>query len=215
MPIPNSNTKRRSNNFQHGMSASPTYKCWSDMWARTRATKGRRFKDYASRGITVCEQWRDFRAFLADMGERPSSKHTIERLNNNGNYEPTNCIWATLIVQANNKRSNHTLTHNGESLTIAQWARRTGLRERTIRRRIVEYGWSVSDALTKELVPASKPRFEVLITIDNATHSLIEWARLSGIPSSTIYNRRARGKTGHDLIIPSRASKRTYAPTHG
>lgn len=96
----------------------------------------------------MCERWRNsFPAFLADMGPRPSRAHSLDRINNSGNYEPGNCRWASRKEQANNTRFNAPLTHDGLTLTVAQWSDRTGLRQQTIHGRL-HRGWSVQDTLT-------------------------------------------------------------------
>jgi len=83
---------------------TPEYTCWRNMRGRCENPSLRNFKYYGARGIKVCAQWASFDAFLADMGRRPSAKHSIERLNNDGNYEPGNCVWATKGVQNRNRR---------------------------------------------------------------------------------------------------------------
>jgi len=129
------------------MKATATHNSWSAMLQRCRGTLRKSAADYVDRGITVCERWLSFENFLADMGARPSRAHSIDRKNNGGNYEPSNCVWATRSEQGHNKRNNVWLTHNGETLIVADWARRTGMTKETIRRRLLR-GWSPSRAVT-------------------------------------------------------------------
>lgn len=127
------------------------------MKQRCENAMGPRFRDYGGRGIVVCEQWRaSFAAFLVDMGRRPSPDHSLDRIDNNGNYEPGNCRWATRVEQARNRSNARLLTLDGTTLNLAVWAEMQGIQEATIRARITRRGWSVSDALTKTAVANSK-----------------------------------------------------------
>jgi hypothetical protein len=102
---------------------------------------------YGGRGITVCDRWRDsFTNFLADMGECPK-RLTLDRIDNDGNYEAGNCRWATPKQQQRNKRYNLVLTHNGRTQCLKAWAEETGLNYNTLHGRL-RNGWSVSEALT-------------------------------------------------------------------
>jgi len=97
-------------------------------------------------GITVCDRWLDFKAFLADMGPRPSLKHSLDRIDNRGNYEPGNVRWATVQEQGSNRDNNTRLTLAGETLTVAQWAHRAGLPVNTMLNRL-NRGWGLTRAV--------------------------------------------------------------------
>jgi len=132
---------------KHGMSHSPTYSSWEAMIQRCLNTKYHRYKDYGGRGIGVCVQWRDFKNFLADMGIKPEGC-TLERGNNNGNYEPGNCYWATPKEQALNRNSNKLLGYDGLVKTMLEWAEIKNIKYDTLKGRI-RRGWSVKEALER------------------------------------------------------------------
>ena len=136
----------------HGRSKTPEYRVWSSMIQRCHNDNDSSYADYGARGIKVCVQWHDFQTFFADMGPRPSAKHSIERLNSAGNYEPSNCVWATPFVQARNTRKNRLLTFNGETMCLSAWDEKLGFTYGTIRNRLMR-GWTVAEALRTPLVP--------------------------------------------------------------
>jgi hypothetical protein len=114
---------------------------------------------YGGRGITVCERWLTFTNFLADVGAAPKNK-TIERKNNNGNYELENCYWATRKEQSNNQRGMRLITANGITKTLAGWAETTGLKRQTIEARLDRYGWRPEYAVSAEPIRGRQAKKE-------------------------------------------------------
>lgn len=112
------------------------------------------FHDYGGRGITVCDEWKsNFHQLLSDMGNRPSSSHSIERNDNDGPYSPMNCRWATRKEQARNTRRNRKITFNGETMAMSAWAERIGITNRALWHRLAR-GWDIARALSP--APAAK-----------------------------------------------------------
>jgi len=131
---------------KHGMYLSPEYAAWQNMKKRCLDSTYRRFKDYGGRGIKVCDRWLEsFENFIADMGRRPSNNHSIDRKDNNGNYEPSNCEWALRPQQDSNKRTSRLVTYKDETLTLKEWSRRIGIHYNTLRQRLAS-GWTTEEA---------------------------------------------------------------------
>ena len=108
----------------HGKTGTPEYKAWATMKQRCFNPKNPRKKTYSQRGITVCTRWvSSFENFFEDMGERPSPEHSLERRDNDGNYEPSNCYWATELEQQKNTTRNVKLEYKGRVMIQAEWAR--------------------------------------------------------------------------------------------
>lgn len=140
--------------MKHGCASnnrrSPEYMVWGTMIQRCENARNRKYPLYGGRGIRVCDRWRrSFTAFIDDMGKRPSPNHQLDRIDNNGDYCPENCRWATCRQNLQNTRRNRMLTHNGETLILSEWSRRTGLAVDCISWRL-RHGWSVAKALTKK-----------------------------------------------------------------
>lgn len=112
------------------------YHAWVGMRSRCNCPTNKKWKDYGGRGIKVCPRWGSYAAFLADVGERPSPAHSLDRIDVNGDYEPGNVRWATRVEQANNTRQCVYIEHDGRNLTVAQWARETGLSKDLIYSRV-------------------------------------------------------------------------------
>lgn len=123
-------------NYTHGATETSEYKIWHGMKERCKE-KSKDRENYFDKGISVCARWQDsFENFLADMGTRPSPNHSIEREENKGIYEPSNCKWATPKEQAHNRSNNVYLIIGGRKMLIADWSRETGINSNTIGRRV-------------------------------------------------------------------------------
>jgi hypothetical protein len=144
---PDHTTHGHSKGFRH----TKVYSVWHLMVQRCTNPNCKGWKWYGSRGITVCDRWRSFENFLADMGEPPSPEHSIDRYpDNDGNYEPGNCRWATAKEQANNKRNNKLISYNGQTKTLQGWADMLGVKANTLNYRL-RRGWTMERAFSQAI----------------------------------------------------------------
>lgn len=137
----------------HGMTRSPEHRIWSHMLARCGNPSAHEFARYGGRGIRVCNEWKGaegFAAFYAHIGPRPSPRHSIDRVDNNGNYEPGNVRWATAEEQARNRRSTILVTIDGITMCAADWAKRNGIKPATAHLRIRKFGWDPITAVSEQ-----------------------------------------------------------------
>jgi hypothetical protein len=142
----------------HGKRNTPEYLVWTRMRNRCR-DKSRKY--HCGRGITVCERWDSFENFLSDMGPRPTPHHSIDRFpDQNGNYEPCNCRWATAVEQSNNRSSNKIVSYLGKEMTLIQAIRAAGnvVGKHTARLRIIKHGWTVETAVETPPLPTGLSR---------------------------------------------------------
>jgi hypothetical protein len=141
------------------MTRTTTYTIWRQVKSRCLNSNNPSYSDYGGRGISICKRWEDsFEAFLLDMGERPSDRHSIDRIDNSGDYEPGNCKWSTFAEQNRNYRRNIIIEHNGQAKCLADWADEMGITRHTLRRRI-RAGWDMADALTIPVSLSNKYRY--------------------------------------------------------
>lgn len=134
----------------HGMThSSSSYKTWVVMRRRCNDPKHSKYKYYGGAGIKVCDRWSNFKNFYDDMGERPRGM-TIGRVDNAKDYGPDNCKWVSWRDQQNNRLNNHSISYNGETLTVAEWSRKIGVSQNTLLMRL-RNGWSVERALNEPL----------------------------------------------------------------
>jgi hypothetical protein len=140
------------------------YACWKNMLTRCRNPKASAYARYGGRGITVCDRWKVFVAFLEDMGASPSPNHLLERIDNDGPYEPGNCCWATRTEQQANTKATLFLTYLEITLTLAEWSRIYNIPAEVIRKRLHALKWSIPRALrtphiqrTRRTQPSHQP----------------------------------------------------------
>lgn len=155
----------------HGRCRTPEYNIWILIKRRCYKPGSPYYEIYGGRGIRMCDGWRNsFIAFFRDMGPRPSSKHSIERLNNSEGYNcghcddcisrgvTANCVWALMRQQAQNTRRNRNIVFNGETLCMSEWARRLGMSANILRARLFKLGWSPEKALSTPVKHSMGPQ---------------------------------------------------------
>ncbi len=162
--------------------ASPEYRAWTGMV--TRCTNDRRacWKNYGGRGIGVCDRWRSFPPFLEDMGPKPSPRHSLDRINNDGNYEPGNCRWATQRQQVRNSRHVRLYTWNGETKTLTEWSVGAPVLYRTFVHRVVTLGWDIGRARSAP----KNTRTNRVLELNGERLCLKEWATRLGMDSHSL-----------------------------
>jgi hypothetical protein len=136
----------RSQRSRAAAKQTATYRSWLSMRMRCLQKSSNAYHRYGGRGITICRRWDDFETFLADMGERPLG-HTLERNDNDGNYEPGNCRWASSKEQGRNRSNVRLFTLNGRTLCLKDWADESGINYASLRWRVTRNGWPLEEAL--------------------------------------------------------------------
>lgn len=131
----------------HGKAGTRVWRIWAGLKSRCNNPNTIGFHRYGGRGITVCERWSRFENFLADMGEPPSEKHSLDRIDNDGNYEPGNCRWATRAEQHRNCSRNRRYEFGGKSLVLTDWAVETGIPYGRLHARLYRLKWPFEKAI--------------------------------------------------------------------
>lgn len=180
---------------KHGMTGTPTYQSWYDMKRRCDLPSFRQYADYGGRGITYCREWKSFEAFLRDMGPCPEGM-TLERIDNDGAYEPRNCRWASRRDQLRNTRQNRFVTYRGETKCVADWAEQFGFGRMTLLNRL-DRGWTIEEAFETPVA-----RDKIRISLDGETKTALEWAGKTGISYGAIKSRFYRGWSPREILTP-------------
>lgn len=182
---------------KHKMSHLKEYAVWAAMIRRCTNKKDANYSHYGGRGISVSERWvgdNGFANFISDMGLRPTNGHTLERVNNDGNYEPANCKWATRKEQCRNFRHNRMLTFNGEEKCISEWAEIHGMTHDTLSRRLKK-GMSIKEALNTPIKKNKK-----YIDVDGVQMTISAAEKHLGFGSGTIGFRLKSGMSEYDAV---------------
>lgn len=185
---------------KHGMLGTPEYEAWNSIKKRCYNPKHFAYANYGGRGITMCDEWKnDFMVFYRDMGPRPSSNHSIDREKNELGYSKSNCRWATLEEQNNNRRNNVYITYEDRTQTLAMWCKELGLNRHLVGARIRK-GWLFEEAI--------RPLKPLLITFstsgdkkDEETHPLEWWCELLDLDKDKTYLRLLRGESFESIIL--------------
>lgn len=134
---------RPSKNKKHGLRSHPLYPIWKGIYYRCKNPNNKWYCNYGGRGIKMCERWESIENFIEDMHPTYEKGLEIDRIDNNGNYEPDNCRWVTRKINSNNKRTNRIIEYKGVSKTVSQWVEYTGIPEQTFSYRLKN--WNLDD----------------------------------------------------------------------
>lgn len=170
----------------HGKHNTTEYHIWEGMKQRCHNPNNPRYCNYGGRGIVVCERWKDFQNFYADMGPRPSTDYSIDRIDNDGNYEPSNCRWATSTQQNRNNSHNTMIEYNGKSQCLIEWAEELGISAKYLSHR---YARGMRPPEVFETVPWGFRDVEY----KGRVQYLATWAKELGIHEETLRARLNRG----------------------
>lgn len=178
---------------QHAGSKTPEWNTWQGMRQRCYNQKNKKYPLYGGRGVTVCDRWlNSFEAFRSDMDLKPSSAHSLDRIDVNGNYEPLNCRWATPKVQSNNTRETQHVTIDGETKPLQYWIDQFGIAGQTVRNRIrsgaPQSDWFKDPYRSHTIGSESKP--------------VKEWAIHFGLKPDTVYRRIGLGWPEEKWFLP-------------
>lgn len=183
-------------NYKHGLSNTRLYHIWASIKDRCYRKSDKNYPSYGARGIKMCQEWQEnFQSFYEwamssgydELSER--GECTIDRINNDGNYEPSNCRWANSTVQQRNKRNNHYITYKGETHPVTEWAEILGIGKGTLESRINDYGWPIEKALSTPVRKCNRTGANRFLTFNNKTQTVAEWARELNMEFNTLYSR--------------------------
>lgn len=188
MGVAESNRARAKHNQASNGKRSKVYHTWVSMKQRCLNENNANYHRYGGRGITVCKRWLVFENFYTDMGEPPTPQHSLERIDNDAGYKPSNTRWATKAEQANNRATCVSITHNGKTLNLKQWSI-----ELDVPYQLLVNRWVKGERAEVLLQPRRQKVHGELVTYKGKSMTLREWEKKLGIKYSVLWKRNAEG----------------------
>lgn len=135
--------------YKHGLSNSSEFNTWDTMKARCYNPNATGYERYGAKGIKICDRWLEsFKNFYEDMGPKPDTNYSLDRLDNSKGYSKENCRWVTSKIQARNRKTNNRITYKGKTKTLVEWSEFLGMKSPTLSKRLNKYKWSIEKAFT-------------------------------------------------------------------
>lgn len=187
--------RSRDRKYKHGMYGTGVYSSWQAMIQRCANPNNPFYHRYGGRGIKICDRWLSFENFYADMGDSTSG-YQIDRIDNDGDYEPTNCRWSTPKENTRNRSSNIEVTYKGKTQCIAAWEEELGFKHGTLWCRLYHYNWSIDKAMTQPVMKTSREP----VTFNGKTQSITKHAKDHGLGLTTVLNRLRIGWSLEDAL---------------
>lgn len=199
-------------NFKHGKSQTKAFRTWSTIQSRCKSQEIAKKSVYADRGILVCNEWLEsFENFYRDMGDPPTSNHSIDRIDNNKGYSKENCRWATTKEQALNRRTVKMITHNGVTMCESDWSKKLFGSSSTLSKRIRKYKMSLQEAFDKPNGFKNK-----LITFNGETKTQNAWSIELFDSTTVLYQRLKKGMSIQEAMTkPLNLSKSSKYRNNG
>ena len=185
--------EKSKNHATHGLSKTPIYQTWSRMCTRCDNPNVDRYKNYGGRGIRVCDRWKKFENFYSDMGDIPGPEYSLGRIDNNKDYCPENCRWETIEQQLNNTSRTIWIEHDGQRMSLSQWALKLGVPYSLLMNRY-KAGWSDEDIFS------DRKDQRQLITYGGITKLTTEWMKDLEIPISSFYHFLRKGMSREEVV---------------
>lgn len=192
---------------KHGQTKTRLHTIWCSMRERCNNPNSQAYNNYGGRGIMVCKEWQDdyMNFYNWSMANGYEDTLSIDRIDVNGNYEPSNCRWADTKTQCNNTRSNIMITYQGKTQSLKLWCEELNLDYNMIRARFARNNWKDKSIEEKFFTPNQR---KILITYNNETHTISEWSKIIGLRHNVIFDRWQKGYYEEDILYKGSVPKK-------